>query len=216
MKKFTFFMTMFIAFAMTAFAQVDISKEYRIQDVATGNYLNAGNYDTHAEGTNGGVNVVAFADSDDQVFTFEESGNGYKIKTKSDHYIYCQKWNVDALTEGSVITLEDAGENVFHLKCDKGYFKVEAVGGVYYPFCDAKFNAAATWTLEEVATVEPEPEPEPELPALEITGYTPAEAVESLETITVTFSEEIEGEQDLMSMNPVGGVSLTTYIYRVH
>ena len=201
MKKFTLFMTMFIAFAMTAFAQVDTSKEYRIQDVATGNYLNAGNYNAHADGTNGGVNVVAFADSDDQVFTFEESGNGYKIKTKSGYYIYCQKWNVDALAEGSVITLEDAGENVFHLKCDKGYFKVEAVGGTYYPFCDAALGAAATWTLEEVATVEPEPEPE--LPTLEITGYTPTEAVESLKEITVTFNDEIEGTFDIMAMDQI-------------
>ena len=32
----------------------------------------------------------------------------------------------------------------------------------------------------------------PELPALETTGYTPAEPVEKLETITITFSENIE------------------------
>ena len=38
---------------------------------------------------------------------------------------------------------------------------------------------------------------------LEVVSYTPAEAVESLETITVTFNEEIAGEQNLMSMNPV-------------
>ena len=37
----------------------------------------------------------------------------------------------------------------------------------------------------------------------EITGYTPTEAVESLETITVTFSEEIEGTFDMMAMTQI-------------
>ena len=32
-----------------------------------------------------------------------------------------------------------------------GYFKVENVGGIDYPFCDAQDpSIAATWTLEEV------------------------------------------------------------------
>ena len=43
----------------------------------------------------------------------------------------------------------------------------------------------------------------PELPALEITGYTPAEPVEKLETITVTFSDEIEGTFDMMAMSQI-------------
>ena len=51
----------------------------------------------------------------------------------------------------------------------------------------------------EVAAVEPEPE----LPAIEITGYTPTEAVESLETITITFNDEIEGTFDMMAMSQI-------------
>ena len=43
----------------------------------------------------------------------------------------------------------------------------------------------------------------PELPALEITGYTPAEPVEKLETITITFSEEIEGTFGIMDMTQI-------------
>ena len=46
-------------------------------------------------------------------------------------------------------------------------------------------------------------EPEPELPALEITGYTPTEAVEKLETITITFNDEIEGTFDMMAMSQI-------------
>ncbi|MBO5665352.1 MAG: chitobiase/beta-hexosaminidase C-terminal domain-containing protein, partial [Bacteroidaceae bacterium] len=43
----------------------------------------------------------------------------------------------------------------------------------------------------------------PELPALEITGHTPAEPVEKLETITITFSDEIEGTFDMMAMSQI-------------
>ena len=46
-------------------------------------------------------------------------------------------------------------------------------------------------------------EPEPEVPALEITGYTPTEAVEKLETITITFNDEIEGTFDMMAMSQI-------------
>ena len=39
--------------------------------------------------------------------------------------------------------------------------------------------------------------------ALEITGYTPTEAVEKLETITITFNDEIEGTFDMMNMTQI-------------
>ena len=41
------------------------------------------------------------------------------------------------------------------------------------------------------------------LAALEITGYTPTEAVEKLETITITFNDEIEGTFDMMAMSQI-------------
>ena len=114
MRKFTFFLlSLMVAFSTTAMAQIDTQKEYRIKNVATGLYLNAGNYDAHATGPNGGVNVIAKADSDDQIFTLEGSGNSYKLKTKSGFYIYCQNWNVDALTNYSLITFEDAGNGEY-------------------------------------------------------------------------------------------------------
>ena len=84
MKRFTLmFLSLFIAFG--AIAQFDAGKEYRIKDVNTGRYLNAANYDEHTSGTNGGVNVVNKANSDDQIFSFEQSGNGYYLKTKSGY-----------------------------------------------------------------------------------------------------------------------------------
>ena len=101
MKRFTLmFLSLLIAFG--AIAQIDVSKEYRIKEAGTNRYLNAANYDAHPSGATGGVNVVAKSGSDAQIFIFEQSGNGYYLKTKSGYYIYCQSWNVDALANGSI------------------------------------------------------------------------------------------------------------------
>ncbi len=68
------------------------------------------------------------------------------------------------------------------------------------------WDAGAWYTITEVAdfdATEAIAMLTPELAALEVVSYTPAEAVESLQEITVTFSDEIAGEQDLMSMNVI-------------
>ena len=136
-------------------AQFESGKMYRVKDVNTGKYLNAANYDEHTSGTNGGVTVADKADSENQIFTFEASGNGYYLKTVNGYYIYCQQWNVDALTsKKSVLTFTDAGNGNYHIKNGSNYFKVENVGGTYYPFCDAPSNLKATWAVEDVAISE--------------------------------------------------------------
>ena len=159
MKKFTLLIaSLFITIG--AMAQFETGKEYRIKEVSSGYYLNAGNYDTHTGGTNGGVNVVALNESsNDMIFTAEASGDGFKLKTKSGYYINGQEWNVDAnsTTDGSVLLFEASGDN-YKIKWvstatkylgQTKYFKVEAVGGTRYPFCDAAESAAATWVIEE-------------------------------------------------------------------
>jgi hypothetical protein len=127
------------------------------------------NYLSHPTGPAGGVNVVAFADSDDQKFTIEDAGNGQVyLKSVSGYYIYCEQWNVDGSADNkTALTFESNGENTFYLKQAGGYFKVEnvnvkpvaridgvdveqpAVSGCY-PYCDAGKSAAATWSLEKV------------------------------------------------------------------
>ena len=150
------FLSLFIAFV--AIAQIDVSKEYRIKDVGTGKYLNAANYDAHASGANGGVNVVGKTSSNAQIFTFEQSGSGYYLKTKSGYYIYCQSWNVDALASGSILNFADAGNGYYYIMNGSKYFKVENVSGTYYPFCDAALAAAAKWQLVDVNDEEEEEE----------------------------------------------------------
>ena len=154
MKRITLmFLSLFIAFG--AIAQIDVSKEYRIKEVSSGKFLNAANYDAHPSGENGGVNVVNKANSNDQIFIFEQSsGNGYYLKTKSGYYIYCQNWNVDALANGSVLTFEDAGNGYYYIKNGSKYFKAENVKGTIYPFCDAALAAAAKWQIVENGTEE--------------------------------------------------------------
>ena len=144
-----------------AMAQFESGKYYRIKDNASGKYLNAANHDAHASGPNGGVNVVTLdEDSDEMLFTAIASGNGYKLKTRSGYYIVCQQWNVDAssTSDGSVLYFEQNGNSyIIKKNTYSGYFKVENVDGTIYPFCDAASSAAATWTIEEVASIE-EPE----------------------------------------------------------
>ena len=155
MKKITMFVVS-LFLVMGAMAQIDTGLEYRLKDVTTGMYLNAANYDEHSGGTHGGVNVAELAESDDQIFTFEQSGDGYYLQTRSGYYLFCQAWNVDALQspKKSVLTFEDAGNGNYYILNGTKYFKVEYVSAAsgYYPFCDAAISNAATWTLEPLTS----------------------------------------------------------------
>ena len=160
MKKLLLLSVMMLAFVATSMAAIDTTKEYRLKDAGTGYYLNAGNYQAHTSGTNGGVNVVAYAESDDQIFIFEASGSNYKLKTKSGYYIYCQQWNVDAQTTGTALAITETtynGKAAIKINVaspssnqKNGAFKVENVSGTYYPFCDANNSDIATWVLEPI------------------------------------------------------------------
>ena len=151
MKKLMFFVVS-LFLTMGVMAQIDTKKEYRIKDLGSGRYLNVANTIEHTSGPNGGVTLVNKAESDSQIFTFEANGNAYYLKSKSGYYIYCQQWNVDALTKKSPLTFVSMGDNNYYIMNGAQYFKVEAVGGVYYPFCDAPSNLKATWTLEPIIT----------------------------------------------------------------
>ena len=198
MRKFTFLLTLLLAFVTTAMAQVDTNKEYRVKHTGTGYFMNASSYDAHPTGPTGGVNFVAEAESDDQVFTVEAEGTGYKLKTKSGKYIFCQQWNVDALDNATTLTFVENGNGTFKMKWLGGYFKVENVSGTYYPFCDAKLTASADFELVEVATAPVEPE----VPAtpLEVVSVSPSEAVNALSELTITFNQDVAGQFDQYAM----------------
>lgn len=75
------------------------------------------------------------------------------LLSQSGYYIVCRPWNVDACNDGqkSALTFNYIDDTRFRITNANGYFKVENVGGVVYPFCDAPASAAAAWVLEEVA-----------------------------------------------------------------
>ena len=153
MKKLLLLSLMMVAMVATSMAAIDTTKEYRIKDTGTGYYLNAGNYQAHTSGPNGGVNVVAYAESDDQIFSISASGSNYVLRTKSGYNIVCQQWNVDALTStGTALTFVDNGNGTYYIMNGSQYFKVENVNGVNYPFCDAPSSLKATWELEAIAS----------------------------------------------------------------
>ena len=175
MKKFTFFMTMFIAFAMTAFAQVDTGKAYRIKSKSVGNYLTIGESNAN---THGHVHGAALDESNqNQVFNFiavEGQASTYYVQSVSGKYISYEGagagWNVNANSDAAMahaLTFEAAADvNEFYISCwnqSKGgtkYFKYENVSasGKYHPFNDADKSAAEVWVLEAVETETPDPE----------------------------------------------------------
>ncbi len=134
--------------------EIDLTKAYRVKDVVSGKYLHVGDYEAHPGGVNGGVKVEAKEESGDQIFTIEEAGNGqYYLKSQEGHYIVCRAWNVDgSKDEKTALGFEFTSETEFYITNAKGYFKVQNIGGVDYPFCDAPLSAAATWVLEEAGT----------------------------------------------------------------
>ncbi len=131
--------------------EIDLTKAYRVKDVVSGKYLHVGDYEAHPGGVNGGVKVEAKEESGDQIFTIEDAGNGqYYLKSLEGHYIVCRTWNVDgSKEEKTALGFEFTSETEFYITNANGYFKVENVGGVDYPFCDADLDKAATWVLEE-------------------------------------------------------------------
>ena len=168
-------------------------KYYRVKHVASGKYLhiNERNAD-YSTGPIGSVIVSDFAEVSDQVFSIEENENGKYLVSSEGYYIVCRAWNVDAwndATMGSALTFEATeNEGEFYIKCANGYFKVENVDGVDYPFCDAPITAAATWVLEEAEA------PAPVEPVeFGVVSVDPADGstVSSLTTITVTFSHAV-------------------------
>lgn len=166
MRKIYLLLLALVVCAGAAWAQVqpEAGKYYRVK--SGDNYLTI---QGEGAGSHGNIPLVAESVGNaDQLWTFESTGtaNEYKIKSLGGSYISCAEWNCNKGAGGSAITIEEADtEGVFYMKwyntfkADKGeepnrYFKVEAVSGIYYPFCDADANAKASWTLVEVPETE--------------------------------------------------------------
>ena len=132
-------------------------KWFRLKEKTTGTYMNIYDNDTHIEGARGGVNVATLKeDSNGQIFQFIKHNNAYYLQSRTDYYINCQAWNVDAnsTTSGAELTLEPTAEELEYLiKCSNGYFKIDDVKENpslgKFVYCDAALTAATTWALEE-------------------------------------------------------------------
>lgn len=136
------------------------AEQYRIKDTATNQYIHIFNNSANPAGPIGGVGVNAYSESNAQIFTIEDAGNGnVYLRSADGYYIVCRQWNVDACssTEKSALNMVENGEGTFYLtdpnfvdNKENNYFKVQYVEGAYYVFCDAPVGDAATWVLESV------------------------------------------------------------------
>ena len=140
MRKFTLFL-MSLFLTVGAMAQLENGKAYRFKDNASGKYLNAANHGTHATGPNGGVTVATLNESSkEMIFIAEQSGDGFKLKTKSGYYLNGHEWNVDAnsTTDGMVLLFEQVNggykikwvSTALKYYGEIKYFKVENVSGI--------------------------------------------------------------------------------------
>ena len=140
-------------------AQIDTDKEYLIKYTNDETYMTVVNNAVWAGGQTGGINFVALTGDANQSFTFEASGDGYKLKDKTGHYITCWEWNVGASTsnadEAAVLFFESAGNDEYYIKWnntyknDERYFKIEHVLGANNPYGDATLSNAAKFALVE-------------------------------------------------------------------
>ena len=135
--------------------------KYRIKSTSQDKYLNIEAVNmNYATGPKGSVGLAAYAESDRQIFTFEDAGNDkVYIVSAEGYYIVCRQWNIDASNQGSKspLGIEYRNETEFYILNGAQYFKVGPVDGnanSYYPYCDAPFNAAELWVLEraDIAT----------------------------------------------------------------
>ena len=111
---------------------------------------------------------MEYAESDNQIFIFEEDGDNYKLKSESGYYIYCQRSNADALSNQytPLSLIETLGGYYIRDMIDEKYFRVEYLashtwdefpppaGDGYYPFGDAEIGDTHTaiWVLVPVET----------------------------------------------------------------
>ena len=144
--------------------------QYRIKSNTTGKYLNVFNNDKHNEGEYGGVGVADLdEESNAQIFTMEDAGNGQIYLLSADgYYVKCWAWNVDAYStiDRSALSTVDQGNGTYRIQFGYTYFKVEynAAGGEYFVFsdCNGSNGTIETWTIEAIETEEPDPTPDPE------------------------------------------------------
>ena len=165
-------------------------QQYRIRVSTTshtqyGKYLYVNSYTLPSENTPT-LLVGNYAESNTQIFTLEDAGNGkYYLRTADGYYVKCgttsigKYWNTYAysFTEKTPLTLQYVDDVNFYIRdYDKttgaghstampnnNYFKVET-GKIY---CDAPSTNTdvVTWVFELVGGTTPDPDPTPTAPS---------------------------------------------------
>ena len=230
--------------ATTKAESAAIAGQYRIK-VSTsthehyGKYLNikSNNLPASSNDNDTYVNVSAYAESNNQIFTLEDAGNGnYYLRSGNDYYIKCgttgdeywgKYWNVYAhsTTEKTPLYFYYADANNFYISDNdkmtganhsvsmknNSYFKVEN-GNI---FCDADLSNAdvVTWTLEPVESSTPEPE-EPEQPTPPATPTGLVATVQGTTSIALSW-DAVDGATSYnvyrnSSVNPIVTVATGT------
>ena len=161
--------------------EVPAVKWYRLKESTRSEYMNVASFDpAYEQGAYGMVNIAPYAESDAQIFTMEDAGDGkVYLRTKNDYYVTCGAWNVNVSPSAKeALIFEETsvdGATAYYIHASSQASKGFKIGGVsdgnggfsqdYYVYCDAPQDLWAKWILEEVAA---EPAPDVNEPDAEI------------------------------------------------
>ena len=222
---------------ITVYEKPNLAKQYRIK-VSTDSHAKYGQYfhinSTATPGDNTNVIANTYTESNNQIFTLEDAGNGnYYLRSADGYYIKCgtgslgKAWNVYAYstTEKTPILFDYVDGSNFYLrdsdKSGNNYFKVEGAN----VYCDADINGynadsgikqTVTWTLEEV--VIPDPAIPTGLTATAITSKTVDlswDAAENAKSYNVYQDGELVSNVQGTSFKVEGLIPSTDYCFTV-
>ena len=148
-------------------------KWYRLKETSRNEYMNVASFDpSYEQGAYGMVNIAPYAESNDQIFTMEDAGDGkVYLRTNNNYYLTCGAWNVNVSPDAKeALIFEETtidGATAYFIHASSQASNGFKIGGVnmgegvysddYYVYCDAPQNLWAYWVLEEATLVEETP-----------------------------------------------------------
>ena len=181
---------------------IDTSKEYYLYS----SYNWGMNKGYLTIGTKSGANYGPAYMANEKLQAFKltpTDDGGYTLSREADmggmsytEYIDCtHAYNVaNNAMSGSTLYFELNTNNKYYIRSANGYFKADMIsygtdGYAYHVFSNGDMTSALEWELIPVEdVVEPE---QPAVEPLKYVSHTPAEPVESISEVTITFDREV-------------------------
>ena len=184
--------------------EVPSVKWYRLKETSRNEYMNVASFDpSYEQNAYGMVNIAPYAESNDQIFTMEDAGDGkVYLRTNNNYYLTCGAWNVNVSPDAKeALIFEETtidGATAYFIHASSQAAKGFKIGGVnmgegvysddYYVYCDAPQNLWAYWVLEEATLVEETPVAPSYTATVDVNDAAMGSATVTLEGSVATFT----------------------------